>query len=202
MNPLADLLLPATRDHGLAITVLAISVCVFAIKILSTRLSKSIGKCKACCICLSNRIYSTGYGDDILTRGHFSSEPKELPFQTPLPEPDEEFDLKSKDPKLYRPFRHGANHITMGIRRLDWNHWIEMDSNFLSYHDLKMVELNKDLASHVKYVDNETTRAGCFEVLEELTRFLTHRYPTVFQLKDGRIWNLITGEKFQYPPSE
>lgn len=127
---------------------------------------------------------------------------QKIAFTTPAPQPAEEFDLNSTDPKLYRPFRHGANYITMGIRRLDWSNWIEMDSNFLRYHDLKVSELNKDLAAHVKYVDNEVTRAACFEVYEELAQFLTKRYPKIFKFKGTKLHNTATGEVFQYPACE
>ena len=49
------------------------------------------------------------------------------------------------DPKLYRPFRHGPNFVTMKIRKMNWNQWIEMDSNFLPFHDKKISELEKDV---------------------------------------------------------
>ncbi|KAH7095525.1 hypothetical protein FB567DRAFT_31896 [Paraphoma chrysanthemicola] len=87
----------------------------------------------------------------------------------------------------------------MGIRKMDWNEWIEMDSNFVRYHDAKVAELKKDVNSRVQYVDNEVTRTACHEVLDELTQYLTHRYPQVFQLQDGIIHNTVMGEKFSYP---
>jgi hypothetical protein len=90
----------------------------------------------------------------------------------------------------------------MGIRKLDWNNWIEMDSNFLWYHDLKVSELEKDIDAHVQYVDNAVTRDACFEVLEELTAYLTARYPKIFQLNDGILRNTLTGEAFTYPASK
>jgi hypothetical protein len=87
----------------------------------------------------------------------------------------------------------------MGIRKMDWNRWIEMDSNFIPYHDAKVKELEEDVNARVQYVDNEVTRVACFEVLYELTQYLTHRYPEVFQLRNGAICNNVTGEHFQYP---
>ena len=123
------------------------------------------------------------------------------PFTTPLPQPLDGFKLELTDPKAYRPFRHGMNFITMGIRKMSWNEWIEMDSNFLPYHDRKVSELEKDVKAHVDYVDNEVTRLACFEVLDELTQYLTHRYPEVFQSVGNTIRNLVTGEEFQYPTS-
>lgn len=89
----------------------------------------------------------------------------------------------------------------MGIRKLDWDSWIEMDSNFLRYHDRKVSELEKDLPARVQYVDNAVTRDACFEVLEELTLYLTRRYPKIFQLSEGVLRNTLTGEAFEYPAS-
>jgi hypothetical protein len=122
-----------------------------------------------------------------------------MPFKTPKPKPLEGYKLELTDPKLYRPFRHGPNFVTMGIRKMDWNEWIEMDSNFVRYHDAKVYELEKDLPARVQYVDNEPTRLACFEVLDELTQYVTHRYPDVFQLRNGYIHNTVTGEELQYP---
>lgn len=122
-------------------------------------------------------------------------------WKTPSPKPLFDFDLDAKKAELYRPCRHGPNHVTMGIRKMDWNNWIEMDSNFLWYHDLKVSELEKDIDAHVQYVDNTVTRDACFEVLEELTAYLTVRYPKIFQLGNGILRNTLTKEEFNYPAS-
>lgn len=129
------------------------------------------------------------------------SQREKVPFQTPRPQPLTDIDPNTKSPKLYRPFRRGPNNITMGIRRVDWNNWIEMDSYFLRYHQTKASELKKDFNEHVKYVDNEVTKDACFEVYEELAAFLTHRYPKIFQRKEDTIHNTLTNEDFPYPAS-
>ncbi|RKL28328.1 hypothetical protein BFJ72_g12559 [Fusarium proliferatum] len=123
----------------------------------------------------------------------------DVEWKTPSPKPLLNFDLDAKKPELYRPCRHGPNHVTMGIRKMDWNNWIEMDSNFIWYHDLKVSELEKDIDAHVQYVDNAVTRDACFEVLEELTSYLTVRYPKIFQLSNGILRNTLTKEEFNYP---
>ncbi|KAF5548364.1 hypothetical protein FPHYL_9979 [Fusarium phyllophilum] len=123
----------------------------------------------------------------------------DVEWKTPSPKPLLDFDLDAKKPELYRPCRHGPNHVTMGIRKMDWNNWIEMDSNFLWYHDLKVSELEKDIDAHVQYLDNAVTRDACFEVLEELTAYLTVRYPKIFQLSNGTLRNTLTNEEFNYP---
>lgn len=125
-------------------------------------------------------------------------EPEEKPFITPLPAPAPS-DPSLTSPKPYRPFRHGRNFVTMGIRKLDWNEWIQMDANYLRYHDLKASELQKDFQSHVKYVDNAVTRLACHELYEELVRYLTHRYPDVYRLDGGKVHNSLTGEAFAFP---
>jgi hypothetical protein len=124
-------------------------------------------------------------------------EEKEV-FITPLPTANLD-DPTATSPKLYRPFRHGPNFITMGIRKLGWDHWIEMDSYFLRYHDMKAAELKKEFNEHVKYVDNEATRDACFELNEELVRYLTHRYPKVYRLEGGKVHNSLTSESFVFP---
>jgi hypothetical protein len=121
------------------------------------------------------------------------------PFVTPVPEPDLDFDPVARTPKPYRPFRHGPNFITMGIRKMDWNNWIEMDSYFLRYHETKAAELKKDFNEHIKYVDNEVTKHACFELYEELVQYLVHRYPKVFRLSANTVHNALTGETFRFP---
>ena len=128
--------------------------------------------------------------------------PDDVEWKTPSPKPLPDFDLDVTKPQLYRPFRHGPNHVTMGIRKLDWNNWIEMDSNFMWFHDTKVSELEKDIDAHIQYVDNAVTRDACFEVLEELTAWLTVRYPKIFSLEGGKLRNSLTGEAFDYPASK
>lgn len=125
-------------------------------------------------------------------------QPEKESFTKPLPSPHPN-DPTSHNPKLYRPFRHGPNFITMGIRKLHWDNWIEMDSYFLRYHDMKAAELKKDFKEHIKYVDNAVTKDACFELNEELVRHLTHRYPKTFRLEGGKMHNSLTGEAFPFP---
>ncbi|KAF5639004.1 hypothetical protein F52700_4274 [Fusarium sp. NRRL 52700] len=76
-----------------------------------------------------------------------------------------------------------------------------MDSNFLSYHDLKVSEIEKGFYDRVEYVENAVTRDAYFEALEELTAWLTARHSKIFQLSNGVLRNTITKEEFAYPPS-
>jgi len=52
-------------------------------------------------------------------------------FETPRPLP-------------YRPFKYEPNYfITMGIGRLDWYDWIELDNRWTRYHQEKLSRLCK-----------------------------------------------------------
>lgn len=127
---------------------------------------------------------------------------EEKAFQTPAPEPTSYTPDDLRLPQPYRPFRRGPTFMTMGIRKLKWDDWIEMDSNFLRYHDLKAKELSKDLDAHVKYLDTPQVRDACFEVFEELTSYLTRRYPQIYKLDGTKLHNYATGEQFTYPAGE
>jgi len=120
-------------------------------------------------------------------------------FKTPAPKSLPNFDVKNTPPILYRPFRHGPNFVTMALRSLSWDEWVEMDSNFIRYHDAKKSELAKGIDKHIAYVDNAQTRLACNEVYEELVLYLTRRYPNVFRLEKNIVSNSLTGERFPYP---
>ncbi|KAI1612637.1 hypothetical protein EDD37DRAFT_656834 [Exophiala viscosa] len=137
------------------------------------------------------------------SEAHVESVPKSEPlFQTPAPKP---LDLSEKDlnaPILYRPCKHGPNFITMGLRKVEWDDLIEMDSNFMEYHDIKAQELKKDFKSHVQYLDNPNVRDACCETYEEIAMYLTHRYPRVFKLEGDYVRNVATGEQFPFPETD
>ena len=90
----------------------------------------------------------------------------------------------------------------MGIRKLDWDNWIEKDSNYECYRDLKVAELEKDIDDHVQYYDDDVMKDACFWMLEEFMRYLTHRCPRIFYLTDGVLHNTVIGEKLRYPSGQ
>lgn len=134
-------------------------------------------------------------------------------FKTPKPKPTDITPKSLPSPLPYRPFRHGKQHVTMGIRSMDWNNWIEMDSNFERYHTSKLQQLNRGKQHHIQYVNNNQTKMACHEMYEELVAYLTERYPKIFKMntekwtgEDGRliterkvVTNEITGEAFPFP---
>jgi len=57
-------------------------------------------------------------------------------FDYPVIDPCKE-ELADIKPIPYRPFRWGPYFVTMGIRRMLWNEWIELDQQFEHYYKIR-----------------------------------------------------------------
>ena len=55
-------------------------------------------------------------------------------FERPKPKPLLDWDVHQTNPLPYRPFRYGPYNITMGLRMMNWDEWIELDNHYLRYH--------------------------------------------------------------------
>lgn len=116
-------------------------------------------------------------------------------FETPTPQPYPGFSIEGTKPLPYRAFRYGPKYnVTMGLRALKHDDWIEMDSDFPKYH--------ADKARRILERGEECSRSSpeaypaALELLEELTTYLPARYPTVFRRTPLGIDNLWSGERF------
>lgn len=58
-------------------------------------------------------------------------------FQRPVASPFPDWDINTTDPLPYRPFKFGPGHITMGIRAMKWDEWIELDNHYLEWQAIK-----------------------------------------------------------------
>lgn len=58
-------------------------------------------------------------------------------FQRPAASPYPDWDIKTTEPLPYRPFKFGPGHITMGIRAMKWDEWIELDNRYLEWQAIK-----------------------------------------------------------------
>lgn len=87
-------------------------------------------------------------------------------FKRPEATPYPAWDVHKTDPLPYRPFRHGPYHITMGLRTMQWDDWIELDNRFLKFH--------ADKARRIEERGEKCCRTapeaydGAVELLEEL----------------------------------
>ena len=58
-------------------------------------------------------------------------------FRRPQAQPYPEWTISNTKPLPYRPFRYGTYNITMGIRRMKWDDWIELDNQYPIFHKRK-----------------------------------------------------------------
>ncbi|KAJ7623548.1 hypothetical protein FB45DRAFT_672783, partial [Roridomyces roridus] len=106
------------------------------------------------------------------------------------------FTLSEIKPPMYRPFRWGEYHVTMGIRRMQWDEWIELDDQFDAYYLIRKDRVQRKgdqvvrvLPPSVREHEGEDgpVRIGsgapaAIELVHELAEFLSRRYPANFQI--------------------
>jgi len=80
---------------------------------------------------------------------------------------------------------------------MNWDDWIELDNHYLRFHADKTRRLAERGSKCVK-VDTSDPRAydATLELLEELTSYLTERYPQMFKRTPHGLTNLLTNEDF------
>ena len=87
-------------------------------------------------------------------------------FKRPTTAPYPDWSLDATKPLPYRPFRWGPYHITMGLRSMKWDEWIELDNQFLKFHDTKEGRIAERGARCCKTAPEAYD--GACELLEEL----------------------------------
>jgi hypothetical protein len=87
-------------------------------------------------------------------------------FKRPKAAPLLDWDVHKTEPLPYRPFKYGSYHITMGLRTMQWDDWIELDNHYLKFH--------ADKARRIEERGDKCCRTapeamdGAIELLEEL----------------------------------
>ncbi|KAJ6137499.1 hypothetical protein N7471_003985 [Penicillium samsonianum] len=105
------------------------------------------------------------------------------------------WDVHSTKPIPYRPFRYGPNYyITLGLRSMKWDEWIELDNHYLKYHADKARRI-EERGSKCCHTAPEAMDAA-IELLEELCAYLPERYPSMFTKTTTGITNKVTNETF------
>ncbi|KAI4094467.1 MAG: hypothetical protein LQ348_006712 [Seirophora lacunosa] len=115
-------------------------------------------------------------------------------FTRPAAAPYPNWDVHTAEPIPYRPFRHGPYHITMGLRTMQWDEWIELDNHYLRFHGDKKrrIEERGDKCCRTA----PEAYDGAVELLEELCSYLPQRYPSLFRSTPTGVYNLLTAETF------
>lgn len=109
-------------------------------------------------------------------------------FERPKAAPYPDWSIKKTKPLPYRPFKHGPYHITMGLRTMQWDEWIELDDQFPHFHTMKTQRIAERESKCCKTAPE--AYAGAIELLEELADYLPQRYPTLYTRTADSITNL------------
>ncbi|KAJ5676837.1 uncharacterized protein N7477_002470 [Penicillium maclennaniae] len=116
-------------------------------------------------------------------------------FKRPTAQPYSGWDVHTSKPIPYRPFRYGPKYfVTLGLRSMNWDEWIELDNHYLKYHADKKKRLEE--RGEKCYGTAPEAMNGAIELLEELCEYLPERYPTMFQKTPTGITNTVTHETF------
>ncbi|WLF77927.1 hypothetical protein PVL30_001650 [Lodderomyces elongisporus] len=119
-------------------------------------------------------------------------------FKTPVPPAYPNWNLEKTRPLPYRAFKHKYN-VTMGIRNMDLESWIELDNEWMFFHNLKLKRLaeKKDKGQEL-YGTSDKAIDASWELLFELCNYLPARYPSLFQYNTTTklLKILATGETF------
>ena len=116
-------------------------------------------------------------------------------FRMPKPRPYPNWSIEHTKPLPYRPFRYGPKYnVTMGLRSVKHEDWIELDNHYPRYH----ADKKRRIAERGEKVCRTAPEAypAAVELLEELTDYLPARYPSLFRRTEVGIDNLWSGESF------
>jgi len=87
-------------------------------------------------------------------------------FNRPTAQPLLDWDVHTSEPLPYRPFKHGPYHITMGLRAMQWDEWIELDNHYLKFHAEKARRIDERGDQCCRTAPEAMD--GALELLEEL----------------------------------
>lgn len=116
-------------------------------------------------------------------------------FQTPKPPPYPDWSIETTKPLPYRAFRYGPKYnVTMGLRTVQFDDWIQLDNHYPRYHADKACRIAERGAKCCLTMPEAYPAA--VELLEELAQYLPSRYPTLYKRTNVGLDNLWSGEKF------
>lgn len=114
-------------------------------------------------------------------------------LETVPPYPD--WSVTDTEPLPYRAFRYGPKYnITMGLRTIPRDEWIELDNHYPKYHADKAERIAERGEKCVR-TDAEAFPAAV-ELLEELANYVSARYPSLYTRTAVGVDNLWSGESF------
>ena len=84
----------------------------------------------------------------------------------------------------------------MGLRRMDWDEWIELDNHYLEFHADKKRRIAERGHKCCRTDPDPRIWDGAVELLEELAAYLCERYPGMFRKTVCGVDNIVTNESF------
>nr|KAK5449113.1 hypothetical protein LTR18_002202 [Exophiala xenobiotica] len=114
-------------------------------------------------------------------------------FTRPKPPPYPDWSITATKPLPYRPFRHGPKYfVTMGLRNVKFDDWIELDNHYPRYHADKARRIAERGSKCCRTAPEALPAA--LELLDELRSYLPDRYPTLYTRTETGILNSWSGE--------
>ncbi|TPX08113.1 uncharacterized protein E0L32_010180 [Thyridium curvatum] len=116
-------------------------------------------------------------------------------YKFPTPEPYPDWSIETTKPLPYRAFRYGPKyHVTMGLRSIPAQEWIELDNQFPKFHADKAARIRERGEKCVR--THPSAYPAALELVEELVNYLPARYPSLYKRTPVGIDNLWSGESF------
>ncbi|GJC81683.1 hypothetical protein ColLi_04521 [Colletotrichum liriopes] len=129
------------------------------------------------------------------TTGHGKSTQDPDSWQMPIPSPYPNWSIDKTKPLPYRAFRYGPKYnVTMGLRSIQPEEWIELDNHFPKFHADKTTRI--EARGEKCFGTDPEAYSAAMELLEELVQYLPARYPTLFKRTAVGIDNKWSGESF------
>ncbi|KZP00395.1 hypothetical protein CALVIDRAFT_544076 [Calocera viscosa TUFC12733] len=106
-----------------------------------------------------------------------------VPFDFPKFEPLLDYDFEKTLPVPYRPFKWGSYHVTMGIKSLEWEDWMELDNRFGEWHAIKAARAQSRGPKVVRTMLPRPGIPGAREAMYELAEYMCRRYPHIYHVE-------------------
>jgi hypothetical protein len=84
----------------------------------------------------------------------------------------------------------------MGLRSMNWDEWIELDNHYLKFHEDKKRRIEERGSKCCRTDPDAKVFDGAVELLEELSAYLSERYPSMFRKTEVGVDNIVTNESF------
>jgi dimethylamine monooxygenase subunit A len=98
-------------------------------------------------------------------------------------------------PEIHTPYDGSSKPFNIGVRPLDIDDWVEVDTNLATYLNEKAQHYSND--RHQVIVSEDTSIAAQTEALNLLSEHVCKRYPNIYR-KTGSAIDILNG-KFQVP---